>query len=356
MRIAIVNDSPMAIEVLRRTIEATARHQVCWLARNGAEAVKACEQDRPDLILMDLVMPVMDGVEATRRIMAATPCIILVVTASVDGRAGKVFEALGAGALDAASTPVFGAPRSENALLLKLATMSRLLGSERQNVNGSKTRRSDADCAGELPLFALGASAGGPAALATVLTSLPRNFPGAIVVVQHLDAQFARSMADWLNGQSALPVQLACEGDKPQAGQVLLAGRAAHLVFKQPCVLGYQAEPADLSSIPSIDIFFESVIGNWKGPVTGVILTGMGRDGARGLRALRHAGARTIVQDRATSVVYGMPKAALEAGAAQEVLPLERIADALVEMTEFHRLGSRDLPLNHVRGGFSKRK
>lgn len=326
MRIAIVNDMIMAVEAMRRLVSADARHQLVWVARDGAEAVRCCAEETPDLILMDLVMPVLDGVEATRRIMAESPCAILVVTASVGSRCAKVFDALGAGALDAVSTPTLGGDGGA-VLLSKIESIGRIIG-----VDGNRSAAqlgmppsACVDC-----LTVVGSSAGGPAALARILKDLPTDFRSPIVIVQHVDATFAPAMADWLNHQSHLPVRIAREGDQPRSGSVLIAGTNNHLVFTNSWTLGYTAHPRDCSCSPSVDVFFESVARHWKGKMAGVLLTGMGRDGARGLRALRDAGALTIAQDKASSVVYGMPKAAEEIGAAAEVLPLANIAARLV--------------------------
>jgi chemotaxis response regulator CheB len=181
-------------------------------------------------------------------------------------------------------------------------------------------------------LIAVGASAGGPAALAKVLAPLPVNFPAAIIVVQHVDVQFASGLADWLGYQARLPVRLAKEGDYPQPGTVLLAGTDNHLIFAGPARLGYTRQPVDCSYRPSVDVFFKSVSRFWHGDVVGVLLTGMGRDGAEGLKLLHNQGYRTIVQDQASSAVYGMPKAAAELQAASEILPLDRIGSRLVDL------------------------
>ena len=304
MRIAIVNDSAMATEALTRVLAGA--HQIAWVARTGAKAVECCAQDRPDLILMDLMMPELDGIDATRRIMAQTPCPILIVTATVGARAGKVFEALGAGAIDAISTPALDG-NGAVAVLKKIDMIRRLVG------NGNGRAREPIQ---RLPatrrerLLVLGASAGGPAALAVILAELPRDFPAGIVIIQHLDEEFAPLMANWLNAESGFPVRLAQEGDAPQPGVALMAATNNHLVFMNHRALGYSREPQTCSYRPSVDVFFESVVDHWKGEVVAVLLTGMGRDGARGLKALRRAGAVTIAQDRAGCVVYGMPAAA----------------------------------------------
>jgi two-component system chemotaxis response regulator CheB/two-component system response regulator WspF len=181
----------------------------------------------------------------------------------------------------------------------------------------------------DTPLVAIGASAGGPAALATLLAGLPKDFAAAIVIVQHVDAAFAAGMADWLNQQSALPVRIAREGDRPQAGVALLAATDDHLHLKLPNVLGYTPVPEETPYRPSVDVFFHSVVARWPARAVGVLLTGMGRDGAIGLKAMRTKGYHTIAQDEATSAVYGMPKAAAALDAAAAILPLPRIAAAL---------------------------
>ncbi len=335
MRIGIVNDQAMAVEAIRRVLVKAAQHRVIWVAHDGGEAVRLCAQDKPDLILMDLLMPVMDGVEATRRIMTATPCAILVVTATVQGNAAKVFDAMGAGALDAINTPVIdprGTSNSAAALLFKIESIGKLmedkadiqLATARGGATSFFSRRSR--------LVALGASAGGPAALATLLAGLPGDFPAAVVVVQHVDEQFVAGLADWLAQHTALRVSIASEGAELAPGEVLIAGTSDHLVLRGSNRLAYTPEPRDHPYRPSVDVFFESVAKHWRGDVAAVLLTGMGRDGAKGLKALRNRGHYTIAQDQATSAVYGMPKAAAALDAAVDILPLQRIATSLTDL------------------------
>jgi two-component system chemotaxis response regulator CheB/two-component system response regulator WspF len=180
-------------------------------------------------------------------------------------------------------------------------------------------------------LLAIGASAGGPGALAILLAALPADFAPATVIVQHVDQAFALGMADWLNAQSKLPVRVACEGDRPEPGRVLLAATNDHLHFGGGNNrLAYTKEPQATPYRPSIDVFFQSVVARWSGNAVGVLLTGMGRDGAAGLAAMRAKGYHTIAQDEATCAVYGMPKAAAALNAAVAILPLQDIADAVV--------------------------
>jgi chemotaxis response regulator CheB len=326
----------MAVEALRRVLLSVSGFEVAWVARNGAEAVESCARDTPDLLLMDLVMPVMDGVEATRRIMARNPCPILIVTATVEGQAGRVFEALGAGAVDAVATPALGpGGTAEGAaiLLAKIDTLARLFCDYRGRRSHSALPGSPAP-ASKVPtaLIVIGASAGGPAALAAILRPLPADFPAALVIVQHVDEQFAHSMADWLNQQSALPVRIAAPGDRPTEGTALIAGTNRHLVLTNTAVLDYTAAPRDDFYCPSINLFFKSVARHWKHKAAGLLLTGMGKDGAQGLKALRDAGFLTIAQDRASSAVYGMPRAAAEMDAADLILPLDEMTACLIDV------------------------
>ena len=333
MKIAIVNDMPMAVEALRRALAFEPAHQVVWVAYNGAEAVRLCAENTPDLILMDLIMPVMDGVEATRRIMAETPCAIVIVTVDRQQNVHRVFEAMGHGALDVVDTPAIGAGNAQEAaapLLRKILNIGWLIGEKTprarpapmpQRSSGSPQR-----------LVAIGSSAGGPAALEVLLKGLPRNFSAAIVLVQHVDQVFAAGMAEWLASASGLDVRLAREGEPPQAGVVLLAGTNHHLRLLKNGTLAYTAEPVNEIYRPSIDVFFESVVSYWNGDAVGVLLTGMGRDGAQGLKLMRQQGYLTIAQDQQSSAVYGMPKAAAAIDAAVEIRPLEKIAPRLLEI------------------------
>ncbi|MEK2609782.1 chemotaxis response regulator protein-glutamate methylesterase [Pseudomonas shirazensis] len=333
MKIAIVNDMPLAVEALRRALALEPAHELIWVAGNGQEAVERCAEQTPDLILMDLIMPVMDGVEATRRIMAATPCAIVIVTVDRKQNVHRVFEAMGHGALDVVDTPALGAgdPREAAApLLRKILNIGWLIGQQRTSAP-SNVPTAVREVSQRTGLVAIGSSAGGPAALEVLLKGLPRQFPAAIVLVQHVDQVFAAGMADWLSSTCGQVVRLAREGEPPQAGQVLLAGTNHHIRLLKNGQLAYTAEPVNEIYRPSIDVFFESVARYWNAPGVGVLLTGMGRDGAQGLKMMRQQGFLTIAQDQQSSAVYGMPKAAAAIDAAMEIRPLERIAGRLTE-------------------------
>lgn len=328
MRIAVVNDMSMAVNVLRQLIEASG-HQVAWVAMSGADAVSQCESDLPDLILMDMIMPDMNGVETTRRIMASTPCPILVVTVSVSENASMVFEAMGAGALDAVSTPIVGADgmaSGKDEFLVKLRRIEKLL-----NLATPSTSPSAETTVPVTPtLLAIGSSTGGPKAVAEIIKGLPLDFPAAIVIVQHVDMAFARGFAEWLDTQIPLEVKVVMDGDRLEHGNVYVASTNNHLICGVSGRLKYTEGYQDIVYRPSVDVFFNSLSENWKGNVLAVLLTGMGRDGAQGLLRLREKGVYTIAQDEASCAVYGMPRAAAEIGAAEIVLPLDKISQAII--------------------------
>jgi two-component system, chemotaxis family, response regulator WspF len=336
MRIAIVNDLSIATAALRKVVQTVPDYQVVWTAKDGAEAVARCAQDAPDLILMDLIMPVMDGVEATQQIMKQSPCGILVVTSSTEKHVDRVYEAMCHGALDAVDTPVLSASdsaQSAKALLAKITTMRKLLKPSatpsKPIATSSSVERSSFGLTAP-PIIAIGASTGGPKALATVLSKLPVGLNAAIAVVQHVDAQFSDGLVSWLSQQIALPVRIAKAGEPLEVGTVIVAGTNDHLYVKSDLTLGYTPDPIDYPYRPSVDVFFKSLADHWTRRGTAVLLTGMGRDGAEGMAALRKRNWHTIAQDKASCVVYGMPKAAVELNAAVEVLSADAIATALL--------------------------
>lgn len=334
MRIAIINDMPMAVEGLRRVVEGTGIHQVAWTAYNGSDAVTSCLADVPDLILMDIIMPGMSGVDTTREIMRTAPCPILLVTSSVTSNTALVFEAMGYGALDAVNTPILtgDSANDSQAPLLRKITMLNVLT---QSVSCAVPKkfnftRSKITSATSGSLITIGSSSGGPQALATILKSIPSSFDSSIVIVQHVDEQFATSLAEWLSTLSNIPVRVALNGDRPEPGTVFLAGSADHLLMTAEGTFQYSAIPKDTPYRPSVDVFWQSLEQHWDGNITAVLLTGMGKDGAESMLSLRKHGARTITQNEQTCAVYGMPKAANDLGAAMDTFSIEDIATALL--------------------------
>ena len=327
-----MNDLALAVTSIRRVLEHEGRHSVAWVARDGQDALARFVADEPDLVLMDLMMPILDGVQTTKRIREISKCPVLLVTADAGRSSGLIFDAMGHGALDVVNLPVLTEPPQESGreLLRKIATIERLQGRFTSAPRASAAGSTPAPVARRRPpLIAIGSSTGGPRTLATVLAHLPRDIATALVVVQHIDAQFAPGLVSWLDGQIALPVRAAEAGRAPQAGTVSVAVSNDHLVIQADGRFAYVPEPLEEPYRPSVDVFYRSLIKHWREPGVAVLLTGMGRDGGKGMLELRRAGWHTIAQDEASCAVYGMPKAAVELGGAIEVLPPEAIARSL---------------------------
>lgn len=334
MRIAIAH--PNRTSQLRDVISEAPEYDIAWIARDGLEAVTRSQVDPPDLLLMDLKMPVIDGVEATRRIMTHSPCPILLMASSVETNAALIFEAMGYGAKDVITDPLTerspDPAQSHRALFKKLRTLYRLGQGEPPRPRARQSHPARSPVARAKPdLIVIGASTGGPGALGTVLSGLPANLQAALVIIQHVDQEFSFDLATWLDAQTDLPVNLAIQDSAPLPGHVYVASSNDHLVLTENHLFAYTAEPRASHYRPSVDVFFDSVARHWPRPGLAVLLTGMGRDGAKGLAALRRARWHTIAQDEASSVVYGMPKAARELDAAVDILPLSRIAETLLK-------------------------
>lgn len=330
MRIAIANSSRQTIDLIRQVLAPIPAHRVIWESENGIDTVGKCLADRPDLLLLDVVMPDMSGVEVTRRIMGESPCSILIVTATVDAHAARIFEAMRWGAIDVAPAPGFenGAITGGSALAHKISIVQKLLGKTPDVPTATQPKPVQRV---SVPLVAIGSSTGGPKALATILSGLPCHFGAAVAIVQHIDAQFTLGLAEWLGGQTELKVALAREGDVLTKGHVLVAQGPGDLVLTPERTLSYRTDDLASPYHPSVSLFFQSCAANLPEPGIAVLLSGMGKDGVSGMLALRKAGWTTIAQDEATSVIYGMPKAAVKEKAATLVLPVGEIAPALLK-------------------------
>jgi two-component system, chemotaxis family, response regulator WspF len=326
MKIAIVNSAGMVVEAQRQAIARRAAHEVVWIARTAREALSRCSVQLPDVLLLGLDDPDISSA-ASGRLFDGLGFPIVIVASSVAANAGRVLEAMSGTAIDAVDAPMDAARTT--AFLRKLDIVEKLISA--WATGGSEDQGGTTGIFAPAPrLVCIGASAGGPAALATVLGALPTDFSAAIVIVQHVDERFAHSLVEWLAQRSRIPVRAATENERPAKGVALVAATDSHLVLNKQERLAYTSEPANAIYRPSVDVFFRSVSAYWRGTAIGVLLTGMGRDGAEGLKALRERGFHTIAQDGATSAVYGMPKAAAAIGAAVEVLPLEGVVPGIV--------------------------
>lgn len=346
LRVLISDDSALARETLETIINEDPEMMVAGVAENGTEAVKKAEELRPDLITMDLLMPDIDGVEATRRIMVRRPAPIVLVSSAVTSAVDTThFDALAAGAVDVVEKPdvrlLTGDKRTRRKFLENLKAMAGVVTLTRRG----DSRRSSQPPRGsdrpeltdpELPpgfpseakLIVLGASTGGPPAVAETLRRLERSAAPPVVLVQHMANGFIHGFAEWLGGRLSLEVRLAANGERVAPGTVYVAPDDQHLEVTQYGRLLVSRAPPLRYHRPSIDLLFRSASTYGKHAV-GVLLTGMGDDGARGLGAMRRAGAFTLAQDEKSSVVYGMPAAAAARGAVSWASDCGRISKVL---------------------------
>jgi two-component system, chemotaxis family, response regulator WspF len=340
MRIAIVNDVKVTVEVLKRIVLLNNDYEIAWIAYDGLDALNKCSKDIPDLILMDLIMPVMNGLEATASIMKSYPCAILIVTSSVNDQVSMVFKAMGLGALDVVSTPVLDLSSSDFGgfeLLNKIDRIACLIGkSVNKNKSKSTTKQFEKENSQiSLPsLLLIGSSTGGPIALTKILSHFHESPEFATIIIQHVDEQFAPNLARWLSREVSQNIQIAYEGIRLKKGMVLLAGKNDHLIMTESQTLHYTQHPFENPYRPSVDILYNSIAKNWPKKSIAVLLTGMGSDGAKGMKALHSKGWFTIAEHEETCVVFGMPKAAIELGGVTEVLRLEEIGPAILAFFE----------------------
>lgn len=331
-RALVVDDSPICRELLREILEADGDIAVVGHASSGTEALSAAARLRPDIITLDIRMPKMDGLEVLTRLMASDPCPVLVVTDLPTGPdANIVFEAIRRGALDVARKPEqkdqLAAKRlRELVRLLSTVPVVRHPGSS--DAPHADLRLSRGVLRGDLRVVAIGASAGGPAAIAGLVRKIDRDFAATVAIVQHLPAGFSESFARYLAERSPLEVRVAHGPVRVGERGIVLPPDDRHLVCAGAHLVPSNAPP-EHGLRPSVDMLFRTLAVNHGRVAAGVVLSGIGRDGAQGLLELRRAGALTIAQDETTSAVWGMPRAAVASGGAEHVLALDQIAPIL---------------------------
>ncbi|MBV8123742.1 MAG: chemotaxis-specific protein-glutamate methyltransferase CheB [Burkholderiaceae bacterium] len=334
LRVLVVEDSVTVRQHLIEVLNADPGLEVVGQAGDGKEAIALCTALRPDVISMDMMLPLMTGLAATEYIMAHCPTPILVVSASFNrGEMFRTYDAVAAGAVDMLAKPQGHEPPGEwearfiahLKLVARVSVITHLRGRRptTESVLAPPTRR-------HCELIALGASTGGPGALARVLSSIPAPLNLPIALVMHTADPFSQAFADWLGAQTPHRVRFAVDGEplRESRGQVVLAPPGCHLVCQAGRWQLDHGAPRH-SCRPSIDVLFESLARETKAATVACLLTGMGRDGAAGLLAIQQAGGHTIAQDESTSVVYGMPREAALLGAAQQILALPDIGHTL---------------------------
>ncbi len=344
IRVLVVEDS---LTVRRRLCDVLAEDpflEVVGEAGDGKQAIQLCQRLRPDVMTMDMMLPVMSGLAATEYIMAHCPTPVLIVSSSTNrGELFKTYEALAAGAVEVLEKPTGYEPEGvwERRFIstVKLVSRIRVITHPRARLGViGQARPQPGPMPAAVPLgsrerhqvVALGASTGGPGAILDILRALPSPFPLPILFVLHIGEPFAAAFAEWLDGQTAMHVSYARDGDLVDArvGQVMMAPPEFHMVVSHGR-LRLTQDPPRHSCRPSVDALFESVAREYGSRAIAGLLTGMGRDGAAGLLEVRRAGGLTIAQDEATSVVYGMPREAVALGAVDREIPLDQIGPAI---------------------------
>jgi two-component system chemotaxis response regulator CheB len=343
IRVLVADDSPTARQLLASLLSADPRIEIIGVAHSGGEAVAMARELRPDVAVLDIHMPDIDGVEATRRIMAEVPTPVVIVSASVDVRDLTIaFEAERAGAVAAQPKPV--GPHSEAferdaaQLVLTIKLMAGLKVVRRVAPRGAGARAADLD---RVQLVAIVCSTGGPPALARIVARLGREFPTPLVCVQHISQGWTTGLATWLATLSTLAVKVAEDGERLRPGTLYLAPDDRHLVVSGRDFVRLRQDPPVAGFRPSGTPLFESVARAFGSDALGIMLTGMGDDGVAGMRALHAAGGFCVAQDNDSSVVWGMPGAVVAAGVAHEVRSLDEIVELLDRLARKRTGGTR---------------
>lgn len=354
IRVLLIDDSPLVLHILQRMLSRFPEIQVVGTAANGREALDLLPGLNPDVICTDLHMPVMNGLEFTRAAMADYPRPILVVSVSVEPGSPNVFKLLEAGAVDILPKPRDILNGDLDKLANELASKIRILSGvrvfrRRNRAHGTPAVVPHSPASLQHPpvllphsqvplrMVVIGASTGGPQALREILGALPQKFPLPVVCVQHIGSSFLDEMVLWLAEICPLPVRKAVHGEAPQPGTVYFAPEDAHLELDDGGHFMLSLEAPFDGHRPSVTVTMRAAARCFGGGAVGVLLTGMGRDGADGMASIAAAGGVTIAQDEASSTVYGMNKQAVELGAVQHILPLEQIAPVLEALANAHR-------------------
>ncbi len=341
IKVFLVDDSLIALTVLKRILAVSPEIEIVGTAMDAKTALIAIPIHKPDVICTDFHMADMDGLELTKQIMATYPRPILVISTSVQPNDPyNIFQLLEAGAIDVFAKPVSGTTADYELIKTALIDKVKLLAGvavfkKRQpplisNVSSGSLGSTLTQASSSPRLVAIGASTGGPQALQTILTQLPHNFPIPVICVQHISEGFLSGLVSWLSTDCALKVQIAPLGGVPLPGNIYFPPERMHLELDLQGKFKFSAAPPVDGHRPSVTTTFQSVASFYGKSAIAILLTGMGRDGAEGMRAVSQAGGLTIAQDEKTSLVFGMPKEAIALGAAQSILPLEQIAPLLL--------------------------
>ena len=341
IRVLVVDDSAFVRRALTRMLSSAPDMQVVGVAADGLEAIEKVKELHPDVVTLDVHMPRMDGLAALETIMTVTPVPVLLLSSLTRKGAEVTLRGLDLGAVDFIDKTSVQGSMNLLSLAEQLTAKVRALALvprdrvHRPLLMGAPLRLSLAKAVrpGRVEAIAIGTSTGGPPALQAIIPRLPEALAPAIMVVQHMPEGFTRSLAERLASISALPVHEAQEGELVQSGCVLIAPAGRHMKLKRRASdvhVWLDDEPRSALHRPSVDVLMESVAGVYGARSLGVVLTGMGSDGVEGLRAIRDSGGRTLAEAEQSCIIYGMPKAAVEAGVVDLSVPLERMADEIL--------------------------
>jgi len=341
IRVMVVDDTSTVRDMLTAIMHTAGDIEVVGTASNGKDAIRIVKRIHPDIVTMDIDMPQMNGMEAIQHIMREAPTRIIVVSGLMHNEVELTFKAIQTGAVTAIRTPKLSDPETCNQLIQTIRLMADVPVVHRWDKK-KEHKILQAMPAESLPIderdfrdisiIGIAASTGGPGAVATILRPLSAHFSIPILVVQHVTKGFATGMANWLNGETKLKVSLAKSGDIPHSGTVLLAPDDQHMSVTANGRVELNQQAPYKSLRPSANYLFHSLARYYGPRALGIILTGMGDDGAEGLKAMRQAGAKTIAQDEQSSVVFGMPREAILIEAAGQVCSLEQIAVILKDI------------------------
>ncbi|MFW5972213.1 MAG: protein-glutamate methylesterase/protein-glutamine glutaminase [Bacillota bacterium] len=341
IKVMVVDDSSFMRQIFKKTIEKEANLKVIVTARNGLDALEKLENYKPDVITLDIEMPKLNGLETLKEIMKSEKPIPTIMVSAIDDRE-TVMKALDIGAFDFIPKPSGSISLNiddiSNNLILKINAASETkkiyLNNNIKPISPYKDKISKKSTQSKYPIVAIGTSSGGPKALKAILPVFPANFPAAMLIVQHMPAGFTASFANRLNQSSSIKVKEAVHGDKMSPGLALLAPGDFHMEVDSKGEVNLNQSPKKWSVRPCVDYMLKTVANNFTDRVIGVILTGMGNDGADGMEVVKNNGGYGIIEDRSTALVYGMPGATIAKEAYDEVIPLHQIPFRIIEIIE----------------------
>jgi two-component system chemotaxis response regulator CheB len=322
----IIDDSPLSRSIIKNFLENDSSFEIIGEAENGEDGINKVKNLSPDLVTMDIDMPVMNGLDAILEIRKFSSCVIVVIT--TNDTAKMAYNATVNGAQEFFPKDIFTSQMERQKRLEIYDTLKQLSQTKRNNTGGQNpniqvTPQKKINC------IVIAASTGGPMALCQLFSALPETFPVPILLVQHNTSGFDKSFVEWLNEYSQLKIQLALEGTTPKKGNIYVAPTGKHLVVYNNMLILDDSEPV-FNQKPAADKLFISAASSFRDSIISLVLTGMGADGAEGTRSIKNAGGITITQDESTSMIFGMPQAAIETGCVDMALPLNKIAKKLI--------------------------